>query len=156
MLLVINFLKKISVFEDSKEAIKHAHEAEQLAASGGKPVTHLLCKFVTCSSQQLTLMALRMLFNLSFDRDLREQMIKAGVLPKIVNQLKTPALRSRLLKLLYHLTMDDKSRAMFAYTDGIPLILGMIINFPQKVLAKELAALGVLVCVLSMPLHKLS
>ena len=147
MLLVTNFLKKISVFEDNKEAIKHAHEAEQLTAQGGKPVTYLLCKFVNCSSQQLTLMTLRMLFNLSFDRELREQMIKAGILPKIVNQLKIPVLRSRLLKLLYHLTMDDKSRAMFAYTDGIPLILGMIINFPQKVLAKELAALGVSACI---------
>lgn len=131
------------MFEDNKDVIKHIHETMQSQMMGEKPVTYLLCKFVTCSSQQLILMALRMLFNLSFDKELREQMIKAGLLPKIVNQLKIPALRSKLLKLLYHLTMDDKSRAMFAYTEGIPLILGMIINFPQNVLAKELAALGV-------------
>lgn len=70
-------------------------------------------------------------------------MIHSGLLPKVVSQLKTPALRSKLLKLLYHLTIDDKARGMFAYTDGVPLILGMIINFPQRLLAKELAALGV-------------
>ena len=70
-------------------------------------------------------------------------MIKAGLLPRVVAQLKVPALRSKLLKLLYHLTIDDKSRPMFSPTDGVPIIIGMIVNFPQKLLAKELAALGV-------------
>lgn len=149
--LVITFLKKISVFEDNKEAIKHIHETAAAAASAEgavrapvvKPFASQLVKFVTCSSQPLTIMALRMLFNLSFDKDLRDQMIKAGLLPKVVAQLKVPALRSRLLKLIYHLTLDEKARAMFSYTEGVAMIVGMIVNFPQKLLAKELAALGV-------------
>lgn len=72
-------------------------------------------------------------------------MINSGLLPKVVGLLKVqvPSIRSKLLKVLYHLTIDEKSRAMFSYTDGVPLVVGMIVNFPQKVLPKELAALGV-------------
>ena len=32
---------------------------------------------------------------------------------------------------------------MFTYTEGIPIMMGMIINFPQETLPRELAGLAV-------------
>ena len=43
----------------------------------------------------------------------------------------------------YVTVVDDRCKSMFTYTEGIPLIMGMIVNFPQQFLAKELAALAV-------------
>jgi len=70
-----------------------------------------------------------------------EQMLKAGYVPRLISLLKTPAFRGKTLKLLYHLSYDDRCKGMFTYTDGIPNLMGMVINFPQDMLAKELAAL---------------
>ena len=70
-------------------------------------------------------------------------MIKGGYVPKLINLLKTPTYRAKTLKLLYHLSVDDRCKSMFTYTDGIPILIGMVINFPSDFLAKELAALMV-------------
>ena len=45
------------------------------------------------------------------------------------------------MKLLYHLSVDDRCKSMINYTDGIPILMGLVINFPQDLLARELAAL---------------
>ena len=70
-------------------------------------------------------------------------MITTGMIPKLVTLLRTPAYRARTLRLLYHLSVDDRCKSMINYTEGIPLLMGMVINFPQPMLAKELAALVV-------------
>ena len=74
--LVITFLKKISVFEENKEIIKRIHEEASAANADQsshakelvKPVAKTLSNFICCSSKPLILIALRMLFNLSFDK----------------------------------------------------------------------------------------
>ncbi len=77
-------------------------------------------------------------------QELREQMIKCGYVPKLIGLLKTPVFRAKTLKLLYHLSVDDRCKAMFAYTDGsVDLLKGMVINFPADNIAKELGALVV-------------
>jgi hypothetical protein len=100
-------------------------------------------RFVPCSSQPLITITLRLLFNLSFDPSIREHMLKGGMVPKLVNLLKTPVFRAKTLKLLYHLSVDDRCKSMITYTDGVPILMGLVINFPQPTLAKELAALVV-------------
>ena len=55
----------------------------------------------------------------------------SSYVPKLVNLLRTPAYRARTLKLLYHLSADDRCKSMITYTDGVPLLMGMVINFPQ-------------------------
>lgn len=76
--------------------------------------------------------------------------------------------RGRALRLLYHLSVDDRCKSMFGFTastssaspqamvfssgpaagsgdgghmTGLALLLGMVVNFPQEILPKELAAL---------------
>ena len=129
LILAINFNKKLSCLEENKEKFKSVD------------IINKLCKFLQCSSQPLVNIALRLLFNLSFDKFIREQMVKCGIVPKLISLLKTPSFRSRTLKLLYHLSADDTCKSMIAYTDAVPLLMGMVINFPQNNLAKELAAL---------------
>ncbi|CEG40929.1 kinesin-associated protein 3-like [Plasmopara halstedii] len=47
-------------------------------------------------------------------------------------------------KLLYvKCFVDDRCKSMFTYTDAIPIVMQLVINFPQNVVAKELAALAV-------------
>lgn len=131
LILSITFLKKLSLIEENKNAMKEAGIVEKLV------------KLVPCSSKPLITITLRFLFNLSFDSDLREQMLKCGFVPRLIALLKTPVFRAKTLKLLYHLSVDDRCKSMFTYTDGIPNLIGMVINFPQDRLAKELAALVV-------------
>ena len=131
LVLVVTFLKKTAIFEENKDALK------------ATPVIAMIARFLPCSSAPLVNISLRFLFNLSFDADFREQMIKCGYVPKLVGLLRTPAFRARTLKLLYHLSADDRCKSMITYTDGVPLLMGMVINFPQNLLAKELAALVV-------------
>ena len=66
LVLVVTFLKKTSIFEENKDALKETNIIVKLA------------RFLPCSSQSLVTITLRLLFNLSFDADFREQMIKAG------------------------------------------------------------------------------
>lgn len=68
-------------------------------------------------------------------------MLKAGYIPKLIQLLKTSQYRAKTLRLLYHLSVDDRCKSMISSTDGITTLMGMIINFPQDMLPKELAAL---------------
>lgn len=131
LILVVTFLKKLSMFEENKDSFRELN------------VVELMVTFLPCSSQPLVNISLRLLFNLSFDKDIREQMLKAGYVPKLTSLLRTPQYRAKTLKLLYHLSVDDRCKAMITYTEGINILMGMSINFPHDFLAKELAALMV-------------
>lgn len=82
--------------------------------------------------------------NLSFDQSLSEKMVKAGVVPKLVALLHSdPVLRDVCIKLLYHFSMDDRNKTLFSYTDIVPTVTDLIINYPEPELDKALIALGV-------------
>ena len=100
-------------------------------------------RFVPCNNQLLTQLSLRLLFNLSFDPEVRDQMVKASMIPKMVELLKIPPFRSFLLKILYHLSLDDKAKTNFTYTECIPLVYQLIIHFPDAIVGKELVALAI-------------
>jgi len=71
---------------------------------------------------------LRLLVNLSFSPELREMMVKNGVIPKLVDLCKRSVHRDVVLKLLYHISMDDRCKSMFTYTDAIPLVCIIIMG----------------------------
>jgi hypothetical protein len=129
--LIFSFLKKISIYQENKDVLKELN------------IVQKVIKYLSCSSQALVNATLRLLFNLSFDQEVRNQLLKTGIIPKLVVLLKTPAYRGRTLKLLYHLTIDDRCKSMITYTEAIQLLMGMIVNFPQPQLPKELAAVMV-------------
>ncbi len=84
------------------------------------------------------------MYNLTFDAALREAMDKSGYIPVLVMILKTaPAHRALILKILYQLSQDDKTKATFTYTECLPLVYQLIIHFPQPKVGYELVALAI-------------
>lgn len=131
LFIVLNFLKKLSIFGDNKSEMKDLGVIDKLN------------RFIPCNNQLLLQVALRLLFNLSFDEEIRLQMQEAGYIPKLVEILKAPGFRALILKLLYHLSLEDKIKATFTYTECIPLVYQLIIHCPEPIVGKELVALAV-------------
>ena len=131
LFIVLNFLKKLSIFGDNKNEMKE------------RGFAHKLTRFIPCNNQLLLQIALRLLFNLSFDAEFRMQINDAGLIPKLVEILKAPGFRALILKLLYHLSQEDKLKATFTYTECIPIVYQLIIHCPEAIIGKELIALTV-------------
>lgn len=130
------FLKKMSIFTEN---IKQMKENE---------VVVKLCRFVPCSNEKLSLMMLGLMLNLSFDSEARENMVNQGMIPKLVELLKKPTYRPAVLRLLYHFSTDDQCKSIFICTDCIPLMLQLLLNYPENYSGpdkggKELLALAV-------------
>ena len=68
---------------------------------------------------------------------------KASLIPRLVDMLAAGRNRRAILLLLYHLSSDERIRKLFTYTDAIPIVMQMMINFPGDHLGKELVALAV-------------
>lgn len=66
-----------------------------------------------------------------------------GMIPKLVEILKAPGFRALILKILYHLSQEDKLKATFTYTECIPLCFQLVIHCPEPIVGKELIALCV-------------
>ncbi|DAZ95166.1 TPA: hypothetical protein N0F65_012420 [Lagenidium giganteum] len=131
VILTITFLKKLSIFEENKDTMIELNVIEKLI------------RYVRCNHDKTIQMSLKLLFNLSFDPALREVLVKNSLIPKLVDLLKKPPFRALSLRILYHLSMDDRCKSMFTYTEAIPIVMQLVINFPQNMVAKELAALAV-------------
>ncbi len=108
--IALNFLKKLSVFGVNKNEMTE-HD-----------VIKKLSRFIPCQNPLLTQISLKLLFNLSFDPELRQRVSALGMIPKLVELLKVGEYRSILLKILYHLSSEDKIKNTFAYTACIPLV----------------------------------
>ena len=65
------------------------------------------------------------------------------MIPKLVEILKAPGFRALILKLLYHMSQEDKLKATFTYTECIPIVYQLIIHCPEPIVGKELVALAV-------------
>jgi len=92
LFIVLNFLKKLSIFGDNKTEMKE------------KGLVEKLNRFIPCNNQLLLQIALRLLFNLTFDSEIRMQVNDSGMIPRLVEILKAPGFRAMILKLLYHLS----------------------------------------------------
>lgn len=93
-------------------------------------------------------------------QEIREQMLRGGLAPCLVSLLSTPSYRSRAIRVLFHLSADDRCKLVFAQpvetataaitngttnttTTGVAILMGIVVNFPQPMLPPELAALAV-------------
>ena len=131
LILIVTFLRKLAVFQENKNVMKELD------------VVGKIIKFVPSSSQALVVATLRLLFNLSFDPELRERMLNAGMVTKLVGLLKAVSLRGRTVKLLYQLSVEDRCKTMFGFSEGIQILVDLIINFPKNNLTPELGALAI-------------
>lgn len=145
LLLAVAFLRKLSIFEENKDAMAALDVAPKLAALLPEPhtLTGAAAASVSPVVTQLQVSVLHLIFNLTFDREMCGQFVAGGVLAKLPAMLKVPAFRSTGIKTLYHLTQDLAVRGAMAATDAPALVLKLVTAFPQATLPLELAALGI-------------
>uniref|UniRef100_G3NN13 Kinesin-associated protein 3a n=1 Tax=Gasterosteus aculeatus aculeatus TaxID=481459 RepID=G3NN13_GASAC len=129
LLLVVSFLKKLSIFLENKNDMAETLAVEKLA------------RLVPCHHQELLSTNLRLLLNLSFDTTLRSQMVQTGLLPKVSSLLADEAQRQLSMCILYHISMDDRFKSMFADTDCIPQLMKMVFDCGEETMDVELISL---------------
>ncbi len=94
-----------------------------------------LTPLLSSSNVDLVNAVVRLLLNLSFDQELRQKMVAVGMLPKLVALLNSgddggdkECSQNPVYCVLYHLSMDDKVKSMFTYTDAIPIVMRRILE----------------------------
>lgn len=103
-----------------------------------------LKRFLPCQHVALKQILLRLIYNLTFDAGLRESMDKNGYIPLLIEILSnSPSHRALVLRVLYQLSQDDKTKATFTYTDCISVVYQLIVHFPQPKIGYELVALAI-------------
>ncbi|XP_059503830.1 kinesin-associated protein 3a isoform X4 [Stegostoma tigrinum] len=151
LILVMSFLKKLSVFVENKNDMVELNIIDKLS------------KLVPCEHEDLLNITLRLLLNLSFDTGLRNKMVQVGLLPKLtalignISEASDEAMllystwnlyclvhngieshRQVVMCILYHVTMDDRFKSMFAYTDCIPQLMKMLFECAEEHIDMEL------------------
>uniref|UniRef100_A0A8C3XXJ8 Kinesin associated protein 3 n=1 Tax=Catharus ustulatus TaxID=91951 RepID=A0A8C3XXJ8_CATUS len=126
LILVVTFLKKLSIFMENKNDMVEMDIVEKLV------------KMVPCEHEDLLNVTLRLLLNLSFDTGLRSKMVHVGLLPKLTALLGNENNKKVAICILYHISMDDCFKSMFAYTDCIPQLMKMLFECPDERVDLEL------------------
>jgi hypothetical protein len=94
------------------------------------------------SHQLVFLLALQNIFNLSFDHTFRMMIIdNEKYFKRIAECFKVQEFRGLVLRILYNLSLEAKSKPLFGETDCLFIIYELIINFPESIIGIELAAL---------------
>lgn len=119
LIVVLLFLRKLSIIAENKNQMLEEGIVEKLG------------RFFTCQNNLLLQLASGVLKNVSFDKTAREQIEKENYIPKIIDLLKVPNFRFVSLVLLYMLSLDDKIRNTFAYSDCMTLVIKLIAHFPE-------------------------
>lgn len=133
---LFKFLKKLSIFAENKnELVDQECVAESLQRFLPCPQHEALCQTV-----------LGLLHNLSFDENFRQQMGTYNFIPRLVSLLKENAFRGVTLRILYQLSLEDKCKSTFTYTECIPIMFMLIIKFPGAKVGKELVAFAINLC----------
>uniref|UniRef100_A0A8D8M8X6 Kinesin-associated protein 3 n=1 Tax=Cacopsylla melanoneura TaxID=428564 RepID=A0A8D8M8X6_9HEMI len=133
--VVLLFLRKLSIYHVNKEQMANLNLIEKLP------------RILMIEDSNLQSSTLRLLFNLSFDTKLREKIIKIGFLPKLVSLLEEGKHQKIILQLLYHLSIEDRVKAMFAYTNCMTLLMNMLLIDQDEVSDKEKDNVLVALCV---------
>lgn len=84
----------------------------------------MLPKLLNNSNLDLVSSTLKLLFNLSFDTDLRGKMVKLGLVPKLIKLLAQKEVKDNttILGILYHASMDDQVKGVFSNTECFPVV----------------------------------
>ncbi|CAG5862720.1 unnamed protein product [Menidia menidia] len=131
LLVVVSFLKKLSIFLENKNDMAEAFAVEKLA------------RLVPCGHEELLSTTLRLLLNLSFDTTLRSQMVQAGLVPRLSSLLADEAQRQLSMCILYHISMEDRFKPSFADTDCIPQLMRMLFECGEENIEVELISLSI-------------
>ena len=132
VVLVLIFLKKLAIFKENVPDLKQ-HK-----------VATLLLPHVASSTEAVQVSALRLLFNVSFDKSGRDALLKdASLLPKLVTLQKRRQAQPLVVRLLYHASAEAAGRAALAQTDLPGVVRKQLLQCADLQLPSELAALAI-------------
>ena len=131
LILVVSFLKKLSIYKENKDAMIGCGIMEKLSL------------FIPNENDDLLNITLRLILNLTFDTELREKAVKSGLVPKLVNIIPKATHSVVVMCILYHVSMDDRYKSYFSYTDCIPIMMKMILDCPNDRVEIELISLAI-------------
>ncbi|XP_076018238.1 kinesin-associated protein 3a [Genypterus blacodes] len=129
LVLVVSFLKKLSIFLENKNDMAEVDTVERLA------------RLIPCDHEDLLNLTLRLLLNLSFDSGLRAKMVEVGLLPKLTALLGDESNHQITLRILYHMSIDDRFKGMFVYTDCIPQLMKLLYDYGEEEIEAELISI---------------
>lgn len=122
LMLVVTFLKKLSIVRDNKDDMAELNIVDKFQ------------RLLQSTQPDLLQATLKLIFNLSFDGRIRAEMISAGLLTKLVTFLSDDKHHEVVTRILYHMSLDDKVKSMFTYTECVPLATDMLVlNLNPKV-----------------------
>eukprot|EP01105_Mastigella_eilhardi_P018154 TRINITY_DN419_c0_g2_i1.p1 TRINITY_DN419_c0_g2~~TRINITY_DN419_c0_g2_i1.p1 ORF type:complete len:970 (-),score=282.86 TRINITY_DN419_c0_g2_i1:45-2579(-) len=128
LMVVLTFLKKLSIYR------------ENVVVMAGNGVLEALRPVLETPHDPVVVTALRFLYNLSFDPRLQEQMVKHGYIAKLVAFMPNVSYQTTVLKVLYHLSRDDRFKPDFCYTDCIAILRQLMVDSVEQISA-DVAAL---------------
>eukprot|EP00047_Mylnosiga_fluctuans_P022251 m.116739 g.116739 ORF g.116739 m.116739 type:complete len:798 (-) comp9189_c0_seq1:179-2572(-) len=132
LLLVVTFLKKLSVFLENKNEMVEGDVVQLLVPSLQSPC------------EPLQAVALRLLLNLSFDPRARARIVELGLLPTLFSLLAKPTMPPGVAGcVLYHISMDAALRTAFEAGDFIATLMRMVLQSRDGRPPTELIALGI-------------
>lgn len=112
-------------------------------------VVRILCGLFIINSVEVVSMTLKVLFNLSFNIDVRKSLTRNGIFETIIDLLKRPTHRAKSLCLLYHLSVDlENLDIVGAHKELANILYKLILNFPKKELPSVLLAILINVSIL--------
>jgi hypothetical protein len=104
-------------------------------------------KILLIDHEGLLNLSMRLLLNLSNDEAFRLSAMRMGLLKGVVNLMSGSLMNPELLfiseQVLYMLSVDDRSKPMFSYTDCVTLVLKLVLESKGDRVGTELAALGI-------------
>ncbi|KPI93857.1 PREDICTED: kinesin-associated protein 3 [Papilio xuthus] len=115
LILIVSFLQKLSIFVENKNSMT------------SKSIIEKLAPLLDSSNADLVNVTLKLLFNLTFDTKLRNKMIKVNLLPKFIQFTSDDKHINLAMKILYHLSMDDRVKLMFTQSDCVKLLTDMLL-----------------------------
>ncbi|KAL9878918.1 kinesin associated protein 3 isoform 2-T2 [Glossina fuscipes fuscipes] len=122
LMLITTFLKKLSIVGDNKDDMSDLNIVAKLP------------RLFQSGHSDLVQVTLKLVFNLSFDGSIRKKMIAAGYLPMLVMFINDEKHHGIAVKILYHMSLDDKVKALFTHTECVQMATdAIILNLNSKV-----------------------
>ncbi|CAI2349369.1 unnamed protein product [Caenorhabditis sp. 36 PRJEB53466] len=107
-LATVRFLLKLSIFEENKAVMEQNGTVEKVL------------KLFPIQDPELRKVAIKLLFNFSFDPKNVPKMVDGGLVPHMASLIEED---QKALNMLYLLSCNDDAKAMLAYTDAIQLLM---------------------------------
>ena len=146
LVLVLLFLMKLAIFKENLPALREKPKDANPKDKQALPaLINALQSYVPHQTEPLVATALRLLFNLSFDAQLRAAMVSptAGFLPKLASLLKRKQQLPLVLRLLYNVSAEEEARVAIGQTDTPRVVMKQVLSCNEAQLPLELAALAI-------------